>query len=55
MMEKRDILDRLETIYRDMARSHDKADYWEMKRDISELLESLQWLMNDIRNKRPIR
>jgi len=50
-MDKREILDRLETIHRDMARSHDKADYWEMKNDVSELLESLQWLMDDIRAK----
>ena len=48
-MDKRDILERLDVMYHDMARAHDAADYWELKRDVSELLESLELLMADIR------
>ena len=48
-MDKRQILERLDVIYHDIARAHDVADYWELKREVSELLESLKWLMDDIR------
>ncbi len=51
-MDKRDILERLDVMYHDMARAHDVADYWELKREVSELLESLKWLMDDIRTGR---
>ena len=53
-MDKREILERLETIYQDMARAHDLRDYWELKTEVSNLLESLMWLMNDIRSGRSI-
>lgn len=49
IMDKREILERLDVIYHDMARAHDVRDYWEMKTEVSNLLESLKWLMNDIR------
>ena len=48
-MDKREILERLDIIYHDIARAHDVADYWELKREVSELLESLELLMADIR------
>ena len=48
-MEKREILDRLDTIYHDIARAHDVADYWELKREVNDLLYSLKGLMDDIR------
>ena len=51
MMDKKEILDWLETIYRDMARTQDLRDYWELKTEVSSLLESLKWLMDDIRLK----
>ena len=53
-MDKREILERLETIYQDMARAQDLRDYWELKTEVSNLLESLMWLMNDIRSGRSI-
>jgi len=54
-MDKREILERLDTIYHDMARAHDKSSYFELQNDVSELLESLMWLMDDIRSGRSIR
>ena len=51
-MDKREILERLDVIYNDIARAHDVADYWELKREVSELLESLKRIMDDIRTGR---
>ena len=51
-MDKRQILERLDVIYHDIARAYDVADYWELKGEVNDLLYSLKGLMVDIRSGR---
>lgn len=49
MMDKRTVLDRLETIYRKIEEAKNVRNPWNKNELLEEASELIQWLMTDIR------